>query len=67
MSCRPKALAGKLPTRVVRPRAWPLGLSGVASLASKLAWSEESVSPKPKALSVPARAAYSHSASDSSR
>src|SRR5262249_30329283 len=58
MSHSPSALGGYEPTFCVRPR------TVLVSPSSKLAWLEESVSPKEYARpSPPPRQAYSHSAS----
>src|SRR5262245_35041113 len=66
MSCRPNRLGWKLPTGVVLCR---LSSDGPVPsvLPSKLASAGEILSPKEKRVMVPARAAYSHSASESNR
>ena len=61
MSCRPQALAGNPPARVGFWRNWPDGALPYGSLPLKFAWEVLSASPVEKAVTDPARQAYSHS------
>src|SRR5262244_382719 len=67
MSYKPKALGLNVPTLVACLRYSPLCPSPYVYLASKFASSPVIVSPVENAVIVPARAAYSHSASVSNR
>src|SRR5262245_23032642 len=67
MSTSPQALGGNPPPRVVCSRNIPEPVPAFGSLPLKLAWTVVMVSPVENAVAVPARQAYSHSASVGSR